>query len=87
MDMYERNVGDATLARIDGMDDGDAMKWYLKARAICLVCGDDILGEKQNVKACLEKAFAMDESLKKTAALDAGINEHVLKEVLGVFVL
>jgi len=87
MDMYEMNVGDATLARIDGMDDGDAMKWYLKARAICLVCGDDILGEKQNVKACLEKAFAMDESLKKTAALDAGINEHVLKEVLGVFVL
>lgn len=87
MDMYERNVGDATLAKIDGIDDGDAMKWYLKARAICLICGDDILGEKQNVKTCLEKCFALDEAMKKTAALDGGINEHVLKEVLGVFVL
>lgn len=87
MDMYERKVGDATLARIDGMDDGDAMKWYLKARAVCLICGDDISGEKQNVKASLEKCFALDETLKKTAALDAAINEHVLKEVLGVFVL
>ncbi len=87
MDMYERNVGDETLAKIAGMDDADAMKWYLKARAICLICGDDILGEKQNVKGCLEKCFALDDSLKKVAQLDAGINEHVLKEVLGIFVL
>lgn len=87
MDMYEHKAGDPTLAAVEKMDDEDAMKWYLKARTLCLICGDDISAEKENVKNCLEKAFAMDETLKKTAALDAGINEHVLKEVLGVFVL
>ncbi len=87
MDMYEHEVGDVTLEKVEKMDDSDAMKWYLKARAICLMCGDDIMGEWQNVKRCLERCFAIDGTFRRTASLDSGINEHVLKETLGVFVL
>lgn len=87
MDMYERQVGDETLEKVDEMDDADAMKWYLKARAVCLICGDDILHEKENVRNSLQRCFAIDPSLAGRAVLDSGINEHILKEVLGVYVL
>lgn len=98
MDMYTGNVGAATLEVIASMPEDDAMRWYLKARALCILC-DDSVGRMKSmadaegvivydeVKNCLKKCFGIDPSLVQRAVLDKGINEFALKEVLGVYVL
>lgn len=97
MDMYTGNVGAGTLGTVDLMSDGDAMKWYMKARVLCALCENSVGMMKSRaleggvvydmVKDCLKRCFDIDEDLIQKAVLDSGINEFALKEVLGVYVL
>ena len=99
MDMLADKVSEATIGVLGTMPQGEAMTWYLRARAYCMMCANESW-EMQNaviedsgetvynhVLDCLRKCFAADSSMIPTAKFDSEINEYALKEVLGVFVL
>lgn len=81
MDMYTGDVDETTLAAIERMDDGDAMKWYLKARHMFLV------NRYEDAKDCLRACFGLDSGMVTNAVMDSCIDEYSLKEVLGVNIL
>lgn len=86
MDMYRWEVDESTMAAFDQMRQDDAMTWYLKACCICIMAGND-LSKMGEAYECLEKCFALDESMKESAIMEADINESVLRDVLKVPVL
>ena len=99
MDMLEDKVSEATIEALDSMPQEDAMTMFLRARAYCMMYGNESW-EMQNavlegsgqtvynhVLDCLRRCFEADSSLVPTAKFDSEINEYALKEVLGVFVL
>lgn len=99
MDMFTEKVSASTMDILDRMPQDDAMTWYLKARACCIM-HDNEAWEMQAVTMensgqtayayvveCLQKCFAIDSELIPVAKFDVEINEFALKEVLGVYVL
>ena len=99
MDMYSGSVDEDTLEDVCGLPEEDALTWYLRARCLCMLYGNDMsdmttleyasTGQTVYgyVKDCLAGCFAADPEFRKIAVLDGDINEYALKEVLGVFVL
>ncbi len=99
MDMYSGTVDEDTVEDVCGLPEEDALTWYLKARCLCMLYGNDMADMTTleygsagqtvygYVKDCLARSFAADPELSKVAVLDGDINEYALKEVLGVFVL
>ena len=99
MDMYSGSVDEDTLEEVCGLPEEDALTWYLRARCLCMLYGNDMsdmttleyasTGQTVYgyVKDCLAGCFAADPEFRKVAVLDGDINEYALKEVLGVFVL
>ena len=99
VDMVSDKVDGATLEALDSMPQDEAMTWYLRARAHCIMHENKswdmqaatLEGTGQNVYEhvleCLRKCFAIDPSMVQPAKYDSEINEYALKEVLGVYVL
>ena len=99
MDMVSDKVGKHTLETLDKMSQDDAMAWYLRARAYCIMYENEswemqaatLEGSDKTVYAhvleCLKKALEIDPSLVPKAKFDSEINEFALKEVLGIYVL
>lgn len=86
MDMYSNEITEKTMAVFDEMSEDDAMMWYLKACCICILADDD-LSKMGQAYDCLRKSFSIDPKMKSPAVMEAGINDVVLKDVLGVQVL
>lgn len=97
MDMFVRNVGPSTLEMIGRLPEDEALTWYLRARCLSMMYESDALKMKaaetggipvyEETGRCLRECIARDEGFVRTASLDSDINEDVLKEVLGVYVL
>lgn len=99
MDLLTDKVSASTLETLDNMSQEDAMTWFLRARTLCMMHGNEawdmqnavIEGSDQTVYAqvieCLRRCFDLDPNLIPTAKYDSEINEFALKEVLGVYVL
>lgn len=99
IDMLTEKVSAATLETLDKMSQDDAMTWFLRARAHCIMHENEswemqvatLEGSDQTVYAhvldCLRRCFELDPSLIPSAKFDSEINEYTLKEVLGVYIL
>ena len=99
MDMKTDKVSVSTLEMLEDMPQDEAMTWFLRARACCMMHGNeawemqnaDFAGSGQTVyayvKECLRKCFELDQTMISTAKFDSEINEFALKEVLGIYVL
>lgn len=98
-DMLTDKVSEKTLETLDGMSQDEAITWFLRARAYCMM-HDNESWEMQNaviegsgqtvydhVQDCLRRCFEADASMIQAAKFDSEINEYALKEVLGVLVL
>lgn len=97
--MLEEDLDPSVLQTLEKMPEDDAMTWYLRARAHCMLYNNEswemqsatIEGKGRTVYAhvlgCLRKCFALDKSMETIAKYDSEINEYALKEVLGVYVL
>lgn len=86
MDMLADKVDESTVAVLEEMPQDEAMTWYLKARARCMMQEDAFTADPY-VTDYLEKCFEIAPDMMETAKFDSEINEYSLKEVLGVFVL
>ena len=99
MDMKTDKVSASTLEMLEDMPQDEAMTWFLRARACCMMHGNeawemqnaDFAGSGQTVYAyvmdCLRKCFYLDQTMIPAAKFDSEINEFALKEVLGIYVL
>lgn len=99
MDMFTEKVSASTVDVLDRMPQNDAMTWYLKARACCIMHDNESWAMQaetmensdqtvyEYVVECLQKCFEIDPELVPVAKFDVEINEFALKEVLGVYVL
>lgn len=99
MDMCADEVDEDTFGILAGLPEDDATAWYLKARCLCIMYGNDMADMTSvsfadspdtvydDVKKYLRECFRLDPGLADAAVLDGDINEYALKEVLGVFVL
>lgn len=98
-DMLADKVSLTTIETLDKMPQDEAMTWFLRARACCMMYRNEswemqnatLEGFGENVYAyvldCLRRCFDLDQSMIPTAKFDSEINEFALKEVLGVYVL
>ena len=98
-DMLADKVSLTTIETLDKMPQDEAMTWFLRARACCMMYRNEswemqnatLEGFGENVYAyvldCLRRCFDLDQSMIQTAKFDSEINEFALKEVLGVYVL
>lgn len=99
MDMMIDKVSEETVGILDTMSQDEAMTWFLRARAYCMMYANEswemlnatLEGSGQtvynHVLECLRKCFEVDSSMIPAAKFDSEINEYALKEVLGVYVL
>ena len=99
VEMLEEELDPSVIQILKDMPEDDAMTWYLRARAYCMLYNNEswemqaatIEGTGHTVYAhvlgCLRKCFALDKSMETVAKYDSEINEYALKEVLGVYVL
>lgn len=99
IDMYSGFLDDNTEDALFRMPEDDAMTWFLRARYLCLMYDNDQYEMKNTALAdnditvydavalCLRRCFEKDNSFKTLAVRDSGIEENVLKEVLGVLFL
>lgn len=99
IDMFSGYLDENTEDALSQMSDDDAMTWFLRARYLCLMYDNDQYEMKNAtlsgkgitiydaVALCLRRCFEKDNSFKTLAVRDAGIEENVLKEVLGVLFL
>lgn len=86
MDMLAGQVTDSTLSLLEEMPQDEAMTWYLKARAHCMMNENEFSADPYVVD-CLRKCFEAAPEMVSAAKFDSEINEYSLKEVLGVYVL
>ena len=86
VDMMEGNVTESTLSALEKMSQDEAVTWYLRARAHCMMHERAFTADPYVVE-CLERCFEISPDMGETAKFDSEINEYALKEVLGVFVL
>lgn len=98
-DMLVDKVSSATIETLDKMPQDEAITWFLRARAYCMMHQNEswemqnatLEGSGENVYThvldCLRRCFDLDPSMIPTARFDSEINEFALKEVLGVYVL
>lgn len=99
VEMLEDDLDPSVIQTLDKMSSDEAMTWYLRARAYCMLYNNEswemqaatVEGTGHTVYAhvlgCLRKCFALDKSMETVAKYDSQINEYALKEVLGVYVL
>ena len=92
-------MSEETVKVLDGMPQDEAMTWFLRARAYCMMYGNEswemqgavLEGSGQTVYnhalECLRMCFELDPTMIPVAKFDSEINEYVVKEVLGVYVL
>lgn len=98
-DMFSGFLDENTEKALAELPEEDAMTWLLRARYLCLLYDNDFREMRTSrlpgmdvtaydaAALCLRKCFATDESFRALAVRDAGIEENVLKEVLGVLFL
>lgn len=99
VDMFADKVTEEALGLLDSMPQDEAMTWFLRARALCIMHDNESWSMQDAVQEetgrtvyayvtdCLRKCFEFDPSFIQRAKSDSEINEYALKEVLGVYVL
>lgn len=98
-DMLVDKVSATTIETLGKMPQNEAMTWFLRARAYCMMYQNEswemqnatFEGTGENVYAhvldCLRRCFELDPGMIPAARFDSEINEFALKEVLGIYVL
>lgn len=99
-DMFTGILDGRTSEALRELPEDEAMTWFLRARYLCLMYDNDTslmkschiqdnegMSVYEAVQFCLDECFRSDPGYKSLAMQDSGIEENVLKQILGVYVL